>query len=106
MSQSGSGAVRTSGTLQKLKIAERTDGGGLSLVRHLHGKTFVLKNSVWVDSEFSETKKLPVIKVQFGTDEYFNLASQEAELSEYFSLGQQVIVMFRGKVYEVTPQQK
>jgi hypothetical protein len=106
MSQSGSGAVQTSGTLQKLKIAERTDGGGLSLVRHLRGKTFVLRNSVWVDSEFSETKKLPVVKVQFGTDEYFNLASQNAELSEYFSLGQQVIVMFREKVYEVTPQPK
>lgn len=57
---------------------------------------------VWVDSEFSEAAKLPETVVKFGSDEYFRLAHNERGLAQYFALAQQVVVVWKGRVYRVT----
>ncbi len=100
--QSGSNAVRTSETLQRLKAAERPEASSLSSVRHIHNKTFILREGIWVDSEYDAQRKLPVVKIDFGSDEYFKLAAQNPEAAEYFSLGKKVRFVLGGKVYEVT----
>lgn len=64
-------------------------------------KSFVNRNDVWTDLEFSEGVKLPVIKVAFGSDEYFELVGKEPGLSPYLALGDQVTVVWKGKVYMI-----
>jgi len=72
-----------------------------SLVRNVGGKTFYLRNEVWTDSEFRVGMALPETVVKFGSDEYFALLKQKRHLGDYFSLGEQVIVVFEGRIYRV-----
>lgn len=65
-------------------------------------KNFINQSNVWVDAEFTAETKLPEIKVQFGSEEYFKLVERERELAQYFALGEEVVVVWRNKVYRVT----
>lgn len=65
-------------------------------------KNFTNQNNVWIDSEFSESTKLPEVAVKFGSDEYFRLALSDRSLAQYLALGQQVVVVWKGKVYKIT----
>ncbi|MBP9665450.1 MAG: hypothetical protein KBD94_12595, partial [Pyrinomonadaceae bacterium] len=65
-------------------------------------RNFINTNGVWVDSEFTEGSKLPEITVKFASDEYFRLVTSLPELAPYLSLGEQVIVVWKGKVYRIT----
>lgn len=64
-------------------------------------KTFYEENGVWIDGEFKEESKLTEIKLKFASDEFFDLIAKEKELAQYFSLGEQVVVVWKGKVYRV-----
>lgn len=70
-------------------------------VRNVNLKTFYLENNVWVDGEFREEAKLPEVKLKFMSPEYFETIRKEKGLAEYFSLGEEVIVVWKGKVYRV-----
>lgn len=65
-------------------------------------KNFVNQSNVWTDSEFSAAAKLPEINVKFASEEYFKLAASDPELARYFSLGEEVLVVWRNQVYRVT----
>ncbi|MEW6211099.1 MAG: VIT domain-containing protein [Acidobacteriota bacterium] len=73
----------------------------LTTIRAVDSKTFSLKDGVWVDTEFKESAALPRVELKFGSDEFFNLLAREPKLAEYFSLGQKVVVVYKGKVYRV-----
>jgi Ca-activated chloride channel homolog len=64
-------------------------------------KTFYLENGVFVDSEYKEESKLTEIKLKFASDEFFNLIAKEKELAQYFAVGEQVVVVWKGKVYRI-----
>ena len=74
----------------------------LTGVRTVEGKTFMLKDGVWIDTEFKENDARPRVTLKFGSDEFFSLLGKEPAIAEYFALGQKVIVVFKGKVYQVT----
>jgi hypothetical protein len=65
-------------------------------------KNFIIQNNVWVDTEFAEAAKLAEVNLKFGSDEFFSVLAKEKELANYFSLGDQVVVVWKGKVYRVT----
>jgi Ca-activated chloride channel family protein len=71
-------------------------------VRRTSGKTFYLINGVWTDSEFKVETRLPETSVSFGSEQYFALLKQFPKLASYFSLAEQVVVVFEGRVYRVT----
>lgn len=79
-----------------LKVEERPP-----LMRIVGGKTFLHVDSVWTDTEYKEDTKLPRVEVTYGSKEFFDLIAALPKLSEYFSLGQKVIVIYDGKVYSV-----
>ena len=72
------------------------------VVKKVGAKTFYLENDVWVDSEFQAIAKRAEINLSFASDEYFDLVSKEKELAQFFSLGEQVVVVWKGKVYRIT----
>jgi Ca-activated chloride channel family protein len=82
---------------ERLKEETRTDA-----VQRVSGKTFYLINGVWTDSEFKAESRLPETQVTFSSEQYFALLKQLPKLASYFSLGQQVVVVFEGHVYKVT----
>ena len=65
-------------------------------------KNFINQSGFWIDSEFSETAKLTETSIKFASDEYFRLITNEPSLAPYLSLGDQVVVVWRGKVYRIT----
>ncbi|NOT47587.1 MAG: VWA domain-containing protein [Acidobacteria bacterium] len=72
------------------------------LVKKIGIKTFYLSNGVWIDSEFDETARIPEVRLTFGTDAYFDLAMKETDLARYLSVGEQVVLVWKGKVYRVS----
>jgi Ca-activated chloride channel family protein len=70
-------------------------------VKKLGVKTFYEENGVWIDGEFKEEAKVPEIKLKFASEEFFNLIAKEKDLAQYFSLGEQVVVVWKGKVYRI-----
>jgi hypothetical protein len=65
-------------------------------------KTFYLREGVWIDSEFKAEAKLPETTLAFGSDEYFDLIKREPQLARFFSLGERVVVVYKGRVYKVS----
>jgi uncharacterized protein YegL len=107
----GSGAVRTgesavaySQAEKKMKESDKVESPDdyLMSLRAVADKTFKLKDDEWVDTEFKDDSQLPQVKLQFGSDEFFNLIAKEPKLAEYFALGKRVTVVYKGKVYRVT----
>ena len=103
---SGQRAVQTSKEAKKKQTAETViseddetiKSGSLKKVG---AKTFYLENEVWVDSEFKEESKMPETKLTFASEEFFELIGKETELAQFFSLGEQVIVVWKGKIYRI-----
>jgi Ca-activated chloride channel homolog len=101
----GKAAVEFSKDKEALRMAEKVavtssmDSG--NQIRQVAGKTFYLRDGVWTDSDFKAEDKLPVVKLKFASDEYFNLIGQETKLAECFALGKRVVVAWKGKVYQV-----
>ena len=70
-------------------------------IRKVDLKTFYLLGGVWTDGEFDPKAGLDEVKVTFGSDAYFDLVSQKPELAKYLSLGEQVVIVWKDKVYRV-----
>jgi Ca-activated chloride channel homolog len=75
---------------------------GQTVVRKVGVKTFYLENGVWIDSEFKEEAKSPETRLQFASNEYFELVAKEKALAQFFALGEQVVVVWKGRVYRIT----
>jgi Ca-activated chloride channel family protein len=74
-------------------------------VRKVGEKTFYLRDDVWTDSEFKPEARLPETALEFGADDYFALIRREPELARFFSLGERVVVVYKGRVYRVNSRQ-
>jgi hypothetical protein len=107
------GAIVGKGAVQKSKKAQEQqqtvtvtteDDEAIRIAGNLKkvgAKTFYLENGVWVDSEFKEEAKLAETKLKFASDEYFDLITKEKDLAQYFALGEQVVVVWKGKIYRI-----
>jgi Ca-activated chloride channel family protein len=100
-SVSGEAAVYEAQEMKKLKEESTvSDKDQAENIRRIAGKTFQLKNDIWVDSEFKNDMKTK--KIKFGSTEYFDLIQATPELAKFLSIGTKVIVVYKGKVYEIT----
>jgi Ca-activated chloride channel homolog len=100
--KTGEFAVRESKRQRAQQDAERDEAGpAADNVRKVGGKTFYLREGVWIDAEFKEEARLPEMKLTFGSEEYFSLAARTPELARYLALGERVLVVYGGRVYRV-----
>jgi hypothetical protein len=104
----GQGAVKASKDAKEKKEIVSLAAGDAeetirvdSNVKRVGAKTFYLENGVWIDSEFKEESKLPEVKLQFASNEFFDLISKEKDLAQFFALGEKVLVVWKGKVYRI-----
>ena len=112
--RSGAGAVQLSVQQNSMQsnmsvvADEKKEASEQILIRNtvsnqfVANKNFTSQDSVWIDADYSESARLPEISVKFASDEYFRLVSVETGLAPYLSLGDRVIVVWKGKVYRVT----
>ena len=79
-------------------VSEAVKAG--DVLKQVGSKTFVLRNGTWTDTSFDGTE-METIKIEFLSDEYFDLISEIPVLGDYFALGKRVIVVYEGNAYEV-----
>jgi Ca-activated chloride channel family protein len=105
-STTGEVAVRQSKRerAQQEAVRDETDAPSSS-IRKVGDKTFYLREGVWIDSEFKAESKLPETALVFGDADYFDLLKHEPQLARFFSLGERVVVVFKGRVYRVSSKQ-
>ena len=65
-------------------------------------RNFVNESGVWVDAEYDEKSTLPVTTIRFGSDEYFTLIEKDREIAQFLSLGERVIILWKGRVVKIT----
>lgn len=70
-------------------------------INNIGGKTFVNLNGVWNDTAF-DPDNMETVKVEFLSDDYFDLLADYPELGEYLAQGENVIVVWEGVAYEIT----
>ncbi|QQS46931.1 MAG: VWA domain-containing protein [Acidobacteriota bacterium] len=103
---SGRSAVQSSKRKAALQSADKVSADAAagpmeSSIRRIGSKTFYLRDGSWVDSEFKPEEKLPQITLTFAGDEYFDLLTKEPDLADFFSLGDKLTVVWKGKVYVI-----
>jgi Ca-activated chloride channel family protein len=111
--KSGAGAVKLSvqqNTMQQntqVAVDEKADREQIILRntrqnQFIANKNFINHNNVWIDAEFAEGSKMQEVSVKFASDEYFELLKRAPELAPYLSLGEQVVVVWKDKLYRIT----
>lgn len=70
-------------------------------IKTVKDKTFILQDGVWTDTSFMPDT-METQKVEFLSDAYFDLLEDKPELSDYFAVGERVIVVVEGVAYEIT----
>jgi len=78
-------------------------GRARSQVQQKGGQQMVQYRGVWVDQRFQGTERL--VKIKWGSEAFFRLAREHADLREMLSLGQRVVVQtVRGQAVAVDPE--
>jgi len=98
---SGADAVADAEVRKELRSAARAPVEEAKAVRHVGQHTFIYRSGIWVDTAFDADRMQPT-EVAFGSSRYFELAA-EPEVAGYLALGPQVIFVFEGKAYRITP---
>jgi len=76
----------------------------IPVVRYAGDKTFFLRDGVWTDSLFDPERMTPV-RVQFGSDDYFDLLAARPEWAPYLAVGNRVIFVAEGTACEVVEEE-
>jgi Ca-activated chloride channel homolog len=107
---SGASAVKDSKKAREKSEAITLDGADTDdeviaiakTVRKVGVKTFYLENGVWIDSEFNEKSERAETEIKAFSDEYFALVKADKDIAQYLALGEQVVIVWKGKVYRIT----
>ena len=110
LAPSGAEAVADAEAREELRSAERAPVEEARAVRHAGEHTFVYRNGIWVDTAFdadglASHAMMQPADVAFGSSHYFELAA-EPEVAGYLALGLQVIFVFEGQAYQITPSEE
>ena len=88
--------------LDEMEADGSFDGGeAVNPIQTVGVKTFILRDGVWTDTTF-EPDTMETEKIEFLSDAYFDLLSENPEIGPYLALGDRVIVVLDGAAYEVT----
>ena len=102
MGQRGALGFAAKGEEARTKEAEKTTDQPLikPLTKRVNGHTFYFEHSYWIDENYKSDTTLPLVKLVRGSERFQNVLIENPTLEQFFQLGQ-VIVVWKGKVYEV-----
>jgi len=117
--KSGSESIRVSKEFQDLNTASNynqtkqgierlnyTDSKGqiqnlTNQVKNILGRAVYQQDDFWIDSELQNQSNVKKVRLQFNSDEYFNLINKEPETAQFLALGQNVRFYHNNVYYEV-----
>jgi Ca-activated chloride channel family protein len=99
---SGEAAVAAADMAAELSEAESgVAAGDGSVVVTAGGRTLRLSDGVWVDTAYDPDEA--VVRIAFGSDDYFELAARDDSTAAALAVGPRVIVVIGGLTYEIVP---
>ncbi|MGZ7046145.1 MAG: vWA domain-containing protein, partial [Candidatus Aminicenantales bacterium] len=96
---SGGFAVKAAKISNALKAEDMASQAASTQIIYKEDKTFLLKDGVWVDSEYKEGSA--VSEIRFNSDEYFRLAAEKPGIVKYLSIGNKMIVVYQGAAIKI-----
>jgi Ca-activated chloride channel family protein len=96
---SGGFAVKAAKISNALKAEDMAAQAASTQIMYKEDKTFLLKDGVWVDSEYKEGSA--VKEIRFNSDEYFRLAADKPGIVKFLSAGTKLIIAFQGVNYRI-----
>lgn len=99
-SYSGSGAVSSARSIQDMQKKEIPAAPSIATVKYIGNKTFYLQRETWADSEYKKGQK--TIKIKYLSQQYFALLKPNPELGKYLAVGDNLIVVIKGKAYQIS----
>ncbi len=70
-------------------------------VKNVLGRAVYQQDKFWIDSELQKHQTLKVKRIQFNSNEYFDLLNKEQETAQFLALGQNVRFYHNNVYYEV-----
>jgi Ca-activated chloride channel family protein len=95
-------SAANAGAMQGAGNAPTLEGEASTTVRIMGSRTFVLSDGKWIDTGY-DPDTMQTTKIEFLSPEYFTLVAAHPELADAFALGEQVVALSNGVVYEVIP---
>ena len=95
--------IASSMVIQELSeaTAEKSQFTGTRKV--IGDKTFVFKDNCWIDTAIDKSRLVkPDAVIKFFSEDYFNMIDDDEKLARYFSVGNCVVVLHKGKTIKVT----
>jgi len=65
------------------------------------GKTFFKNGNQWMDSAIQKLPDAKHVRMQFGSQEYFDFLAKKPQTAPWLALGQEVQFVWEGTVYEI-----
>jgi Ca-activated chloride channel family protein len=65
------------------------------------GKTFFQNDKQWIDSAIQKSPEAKRVRLQFGSEDYFNLLSKHPQAALWLALGQNIQVLLDGTIYDI-----
>ena len=69
--------------------------------RFVNGKSFFQNGAQWVDTAVQKLPQATVVRLQFGSNEYFEFVDKNPGVTGWLSLGQNVRFVWNNAVYEI-----
>jgi hypothetical protein len=98
-------AKTPSTTVRAYRESQYAGGKGGELIaqetRQIAGKSFYRNGTEWIDSEAQALKEAVPVEIEFGSNRYFELLEQSAEVAQWLSVGDTLQVVIDGKLYKI-----
>ena len=99
----GKGGVKIAKATQRFKDETQAVHVESRKIRYKDDKTFYLKDSTWVDSDYRESHTLK--EINFNSKEFYQLITAKPGIAKYLSVARDLIISFEGVDYKITDTQ-
>ena len=83
--------VNASVAMKSMKMADKIEvNEGTHEVKSVLGRSFILRNKIWTDINYDDTKKYTEKSITFGSDEYFSFIEKNPQYLEILQLGEKI----------------
>ena len=70
------------------------------MIRSTGSRSFIFQDGTWIDTAF-DPENMQTKPIDFLSQEYMEMANSDADMAAVFALGKSVIIVQKGKAYEV-----
>jgi Ca-activated chloride channel family protein len=93
------------GALSDVNVAAAEPQSYSQQAQFVAGKTFFLNQQQYIDSAIQKSPDAKRVRLQFGSEEYFEFLAKNPQAAPWAALGQNVQFLLNGTVYEIYEQQ-